>query len=99
MCNSLLTPEELKLLEEIATGESDSGTLRNDYEPRLVWFAHMMGVRDQDCADIVQEVFLAAIRQIRSGSFRQDSSLITWLDGILKHKIKDLWRSVSRYRC
>jgi RNA polymerase sigma factor (sigma-70 family) len=98
VCNCMLTPKEMRLLNEIRAGTCDGGILQDDYSPRLVWFAHMMGVRDQDCADLVQEVFLTAIRQIRVGNFKQDSCLITWLNGILKHKIKDLWRSLNRHR-
>jgi RNA polymerase sigma factor (sigma-70 family) len=46
----------------------------------------------------VQDVLLVAIREIRSGRFRRDSSIITWLDGILKNKIKDFWRAQNRRR-
>jgi RNA polymerase sigma-70 factor, ECF subfamily len=98
MRKPLLSAEELNLLDEIIAGTSDGGLLQDQYEPRLLWFARVMGVPWQDCPDVVQEVFLVAIREIRSGSFRRDSSLITWLDGILKFKIKNLWRSLTRYR-
>jgi len=98
MGKCLLTSEELELLNAIAAGTSDGAVLEEYYRPRLLWFARVMGVPWQDCFDLVQDVFLAAIREIRSGDFRQDSSLITWLDAILKHKIKDLWRSWNRYR-
>jgi RNA polymerase sigma-70 factor (ECF subfamily) len=96
--NSVLTPREFALLEELGAAGSDGRILHEDYKPRLIWFAHMMGVRGPDCSDLVQEVFLAAIRQIRAGNFRQDSSIVTWLDGILKHKIQDWWRSLNRYQ-
>src|ERR1051326_5778363 len=93
-----LSVEELALLHEIISGTNDGGLLKEQYTPRLLWFARVLGVPWQDCADIVQEVFLVAIREIRSGRFRRDSSLITWLDGILKFKIKNIWRSKTRYR-
>ena len=51
-----------------------------------------------DCSDLVHDVFVAEIVEIRAGRFRGDSSLITWLDGILNNKIKDLWRSLFRHR-
>ena len=93
----MATAQELACLDEIAAGE-DAGILQQDYRPRLLYFARMMGVPPQDCADVVQEVLLIAIRDIRCGRFRRDSSLITWLDGILKHKIGDLWRAQTRQR-
>lgn len=93
----MATAQELACLDEITAGH-DAGILQEDYRPRLLCFARMMGVPPQDCADVVQEVLLIAIRDIRSGRFRRDSSLITWLDGILKHKIGDLWRAQTRQR-
>jgi hypothetical protein len=45
----------------------------------------------------VQDELLIAIREIRSGRFRRDS-IITWLDAILKNKIKIFWRT-QNYRC
>ena len=58
----------------------------------------MMGVPPEDSADLVQDVFLIAIRDIRGARFRRDSTIITWLDGILKNKIKDFWRARTRHR-
>src|SRR5947208_823945 len=57
-----------------------------------------MGVPPDDSSDLVQDVLLIAIREIQSGRFRRDSSIITWLDGILKNKIKDFWRAQNRRR-
>lgn len=49
---------------------------------------------DADLAqDLVQDTFVAAMA---AGSFRGESSLRTWLTGILKHKITDAWRERSR---
>jgi RNA polymerase sigma-70 factor (ECF subfamily) len=44
--------------------------------------------------DVVQETFLAALRD--SGNFKGLSSERTWLTSILKHKIIDHFRKVSR---
>ena len=57
-----------------------------------------MGIPPKDSSDLVQDALLIAIREIRSGRFRRDSSIITWLDGILKNKIKDFWRAQNRRR-
>ena len=44
-------------------------------------------------SDLVQDTFVAALA---SGGFRGESSLRTWLTGILKHKITDAYRERSR---
>jgi RNA polymerase sigma factor (sigma-70 family) len=91
-------PQELNLLDEIAAGVAGATILEERYKPRLLWFARVMGVPPEDSSDLVQDVLLIAIREIRSGRFRRDSSIITWLDGILKNKIKDFWRAQNRRR-
>jgi RNA polymerase sigma factor (sigma-70 family) len=93
-----LEPEELNLIDEIAAGLKHGSILEERYKPRLLWFARVMGIPQDDSSDLVQDVLLVAIREIRSGRFRRDSSIITWLDGILKNKIKDFWRAQNRRR-
>jgi RNA polymerase sigma factor (sigma-70 family) len=93
-----LYPEEQTLLDEIAAGIEGTGSLEERYKARLLWFARMMGVPSEDASDLAQDVLLIAIREIRSARFRRDSSIITWLDGILKNKIKDFWRAQTRRR-
>src|ERR1051325_7120225 len=95
---SPLELEELELLDEIAAGVASATILEDRYKPRLLWFARVMGVPPDDASDLVQDVLLIAIREIRSGRFRRDSAIITWLDGILKNKIKDFWRAQNRRR-
>lgn len=52
-------------------------------------------VSDPDLAqDLVQDTFVAALAA--GTAFRGDSSLRTWLVGILKHKITDAYRERSR---
>ncbi len=52
-------------------------------------------VRDHHAAEeIVQETFLAAMKALES--FRWKSSPRTWLIGILRHKIMDLFRRIDR---
>ena len=55
----------------------------------------VLRLRDRSAAeDIVQETFLAALKD--RGSFSGKSSESTWLVGILKHKIADHFRRRSR---
>lgn len=53
-------------------------------------------IRDEDLAeDAVQEALLAALSN--SHSFQGQSTLRTWLIGILNHKIQDTFRREGRY--
>jgi len=64
------------------------------YRPQLVKFA-MLQLRDAAAAeDAAQEALVAAIQS--AGSFAGQSSVKTWLIGILKHKIIDAMRRRSR---
>jgi RNA polymerase sigma-70 factor (ECF subfamily) len=64
------------------------------YGDYLFRFA-LLRLRDRSAAeDLVQETFLAALRN--RGSFSGKSSESTWLIGILKHKIADHFRRQSR---
>jgi RNA polymerase sigma-70 factor (ECF subfamily) len=66
------------------------------YRPQLVKFA-MLQLRNATAAeDAVQETLLAALQA--ASSFAGQSSVKTWLVGILKHKIIDLIRKQSRER-
>jgi len=64
------------------------------YRPQLLKFA-MLQLRNATTAeDVVQETMLAALQS--GGSFAGQSSVKTWLVGILKHKIIDTIRRQSR---
>lgn len=64
------------------------------HRPQLVKFA-MLQLRDASSAeDVVQETLLAALQS--GAGFAGQSSVRTWLVGILKHKIIDLIRKRSR---
>jgi len=58
--------------------------------PKVGWFLF------QDQNDLVQDVLLAAFQKIREHKFHGESSLGTWLIGILSHKIADYWDRNSR---
>jgi RNA polymerase sigma-70 factor (ECF subfamily) len=64
------------------------------YRPQLVKFA-MLQLRNAAAAeDAVQESLLAALQSV--GNFAGQSSVKTWLVGILKHKIIDAMRRQAR---
>ena len=64
------------------------------YRPKLVRFARARLFNPVHAEDAVQETLLAAIESIDKCS--GGSSLITWLMGILKHKIVDCVRRSAR---
>ncbi|MEO8144506.1 MAG: sigma-70 family RNA polymerase sigma factor [Betaproteobacteria bacterium] len=64
------------------------------YRPNLVRFARARLFNPAHAEDAVQETLLAAIESIDRCS--GTSSLLTWLTGILKHKIVDCVRRSTR---
>ncbi|MFD0792007.1 sigma-70 family RNA polymerase sigma factor [Mucilaginibacter litoreus] len=48
---------------------------------------------DEQCRDLVQDTFLAALQKVES--FRGDASERTWLTAILKYKVIDVYRKRS----
>ncbi|GJL78785.1 MAG: RNA polymerase sigma factor [Nitrospinaceae bacterium] len=72
----------------------DSSQWVDKYADMLFRFT-LVRVKDEDQAEeIVQNTFLAALQS--QGSFAGLSSEKTWLFGILKHKIMDHFRKVSK---
>jgi len=65
------------------------------FRPRLLRFL-VDRIPPQDCDDLVQEVLLAAFNELKRDGFKGDSSLGTWLIGILRHKIADYRRKQPR---
>ncbi|GJL73819.1 MAG: putative RNA polymerase sigma factor [Nitrosomonas sp.] len=69
-------------------------TWLEEYGDYLFCYA-MLKVKDNHLSeDLVQETFLAAI--MAANSFSSQSSIRTWLTGILKHKISDHFRRQKR---
>src|SRR5689334_15161019 len=73
---------------------ADPANWVDEYGDYLLQYA-MSYVRDKQIAeDIVQETFLAALRSQKT--FTGQSSLKTWLSGILKHKAIDHFRRARK---
>lgn len=64
------------------------------YRPKLVRFAQSRLLNPAHAEDAVQDALLAAIESI--GTYSGNSSLYSWLTGILKHKIVDCVRRSVR---
>jgi RNA polymerase sigma-70 factor (ECF subfamily) len=51
----------------------------------------------EDCQDIAQETVQAILTQLRSESFRSESTFETWAISIFRNKIADYWRHRARH--
>jgi RNA polymerase sigma-70 factor (TIGR02943 family) len=75
-------------------------TLENqlaEHRTYLLRFAHLQLRNPSWAEDVVSETFLAALSKPQS--FENRSQLKTWLIGILKHKILDVFRQRAREVC
>ncbi|MFZ5630155.1 MAG: sigma-70 family RNA polymerase sigma factor [Spirochaetota bacterium] len=68
--------------------------LLNDHGDALYAYARTRLTSDDDIADCIQETLLAAIRN--ADTFSGNSSVRTWLIGILRFKIIDIYRKQAR---
>lgn len=81
------------MLAGLAAGDPDAQRLfEQRFRGRFELIAGYSGVPPQDCEDIAQEALIAAFSQIARGLFRNESSLGTWLEVIVRGKIADYKR-------
>ena len=82
-------------VQQAQAGEPEAwrALMRRYQLPLYVYVFEM--VRDEQASlDIVQETFIAAVRQI--GSLREESKFGGWLFGIAHHKCAQLWHKQNR---
>jgi RNA polymerase sigma-70 factor (ECF subfamily) len=88
----------LSLLERVRANDGDAWRhLVHIYGPVVFHWSARAGLRSEDAADILQEVFQAVAMQIKS--FRRDRPGDTfrgWLWAIARHKIADHFRSTGQ---
>jgi RNA polymerase sigma-70 factor (ECF subfamily) len=86
------------LLQRVVAREPDAWQrLFQLHGPILYSRCRSRGLQPSDAADVVQEVFLAAVKSIQR--FRRDganASFRAWLWGIARNKLKDHWRAQAR---
>ncbi len=88
---SEITQGEKYLLEQIRRGDNDAWSqLVERYQGRLLTFARAKVPQRADCEDIVQETFIAFVKNL--ACYRQDCGLETFLFAILRRKITDCFR-------
>ncbi|MGH9558319.1 MAG: RNA polymerase sigma factor [Bryobacteraceae bacterium] len=92
-----LPGEESALVRDLCSGvESAYETLIQRFESPVFNLISRLMDDPADAADVVQEVFLKVFRNI--GSFRQDSSLKTWIYRIAVNEARNHRRWFSRHR-
>ena len=97
MANEFLTSEVI--LRGLRDHASDGAwrAFCERYEPMLRGIVRRAGVRNQDIADIVQEIMIAAVDGFRAGKFDESRGRLRgWLKGIAVNKIWDARRRCRR---
>ena len=75
---------------EISTSVFELESWIDDYSQVLLERAYYMLSDKEDAKDVVQEVFFSAYKS--RDSFQGKSSPLTWLTGILHHKVADIYK-------
>ena len=80
------------VLSRVAKGDADSfESLVALHEPRIRRLAYrLLGWRDADIEDVVQDVFLSALKRL--GTFRGDAGVATWLTSVTLNRVRTLRR-------
>lgn len=89
-------PSDLELVQSCAKGRKGAlSLLFRRHQPTIHRFvSRLLGGRQQDVEDVVQNTFLAAWRS--ASQFRQNSSVRAWLLGIAANLARRHHRSVTR---
>ena len=64
------------------------------FDDLYAYVAYRLGGHGEAAGDIVQEVFLAALRRL--GEFRPDRPVLVWLRSIARRKVADHFRNIGR---
>jgi len=88
--------KDRELVDRFARGESGAfDTIVQRYEQRVYAIALRMTGNPEDARDTMQEVFISALRALRS--FRGDAQLSTWLHRVTVNASLDALRKRSRH--
>jgi len=89
-------PEDRELVEQFARGDSNAfDTIVQRYEQRVYAIALRMTGNVEDARDAMQDVFLSALRALRS--FRGDAQLSTWFHRVAVNASLDMLRKRKRH--
>lgn len=88
--------EDRELIERFARGESRAfDTIVEKYEQRVYAIALRMTGNVEDARDAMQDVFISALRALRS--FRGDAQLSTWIHRVAVNASLDVLRKRKRH--
>ncbi len=88
---NLSIKQEKELVKKLKRGDSLAVKKWFDfYHPKLLSLANLKISNPKDAEDVVQETMINSLRQIQI--FREESSLRTWMNTILRHEIADYYR-------
>jgi len=89
--------DELKLVERARQGDRDAfGSLVEPWRKPLFGYIYRMVTLRQDAEDLLQDVFIRVLEDIRS--YRGDARFKSWLFGIATHACLDHLRKRKRWR-
>jgi len=93
----LLSDEESKLVERAQQGDRDAfGSLVEPWRKPLFGYIYRMVTLRQDAEDLLQDVFIRVLEDIRS--YRGEARFKSWLFGIATHACLDHLRKRKRWR-
>src|SRR5207302_1111237 len=88
--------EDRELVEQFARGDSRAfDTIVQRYEQRVFAIALRMTGNHEDARDAMQDVFVSALRALRS--FRGDAQLSTWIHRVAVNASLDVLRKRKRH--
>src|ERR1700749_4568880 len=89
--------DELKLVERAQQGDRDAfGSLVEPWRKPLFGYVYRMVTLRQDAEDLLQDVFIRVLEDIRS--YRGEARFKSWLFGIATHACLDHLRKRKRWR-
>ena len=96
MIAALRTTTSTALLEGLFDQSNDSVWREFDarYRPILFGVGRKLGLNEQDADDVAQETLIQFVRAYHDGKYdRKRGRLRSWIIGIVKHRVADLYRA------
>lgn len=89
--------EDLAFVQRLVAGDEESAReFSRKYLARFVFLARRNHIPPQDCDDVAQEALVKALRQLKKGQYRGESSLGTWLGHIIRGTIAEYFRNLKK---
>ena len=86
--------EDLKLMEKCLDGQLDYfGDIYNRYIDKIYKFVYLKTTNRELTEDIVSDVFMSALNNVKSFRLEEKSSVKSWLYRIANNKVIDFYRT------